>query len=145
MCIPSRSRILSTHAHPAGVYVVLARGPCSLPYVGQQSHTRRYSCVTNACIRRARVRAKEPFVVAPAATVHAHTETESAANALTYDGLLLRKAARRGRRAQKPCKLIRVELSSFALLRYILYDVCAKFYDYLCFSVSGRLLVMISN
>lgn len=33
-----------------GIYVV-HWGPCSLAYVGQQSHTRYYSCVTNACIR----------------------------------------------------------------------------------------------
>lgn len=45
---------LRAHAPAAGgterVYVV-QRGPCSLAYVGQQSHTRYYSCVTNACIR----------------------------------------------------------------------------------------------
>lgn len=76
------------------------RGPCSLPYVGQQSHTRRYSCVTNACIRPPQVRARA-WLAGSLARMRAseraarrtctyiiHTRrTESAANALTYDSL----------------------------------------------------------
>lgn len=46
----SRTHTLALVGTEPGIYVV-HWGPCSLAYVGQQSHTRYYSCVTNACIR----------------------------------------------------------------------------------------------
>jgi hypothetical protein len=91
----AQARMCTCAAHTRSIVCTWyqRRGPCSLPYVGQQSHTRHYSCVTNACIRsprvRARTRASEraseravAVAVAHARTYTRAKRTESAANTL---------------------------------------------------------------
>ena len=68
------------------VCVVVQRGPCSLAYVGQQSHTRYYSCVTNACIR--------PTAAATAACTCTHRDGKCS-QCTNLRSLLARPLARR--------------------------------------------------
>lgn len=84
-----------THTHDARsrVYAVHQRGvlaPCRM-WVSSLSHTPLF--LRNQCMHT--TAADERAQENRGATIRAHTETESAANALTYDGLLLREAVRR--------------------------------------------------